>query len=500
MPIRLSNIRKTQDAVIGADGLDSAQVSTIASGVGIQSFDTLDSLPISSLTAGDRAFVKGNKRLYISNGSGWYNVSLINLAPQFDSNINSAFSIVDSQTPLIITNPASDSDNPDAIITYGGTLSDSGQYLIALTRDSSVWTFTPLSADSVYSNVTLGNLSDSNGGDFTYTFTASDGINQASKQVTITYDGLANTVSNLQGSNFGYSSAGKYLPGGTNYNIIDKFPFASDANATDVGDLLQFRFQQAGQSSLTHGYTSGGASPTIRNTISKHSFPSDGNATDVGDLTQARSAGAGTYSTTHGYTHGGQNPAPTGRNEIDKFPFAADGNATDVGDLTESMSNTSGSSSTTHGYRAGGGLPMVVTIDKYSFTSDGDATDVGDMQHGPPAQNRQASGNQSSTHGYSSSGMFGSGSSSPAGVYKTNIGSFPFASDTNGTKVGDLATGRRLTGGTSSTVSGYTAGGQTVPGAASKNEIEKWPFASDGTATDVGDLTQARYGCAGSQY
>ena len=106
------------------------------------------------------------KRLYISNGTGWYNVSLINLTPQFDSDINSTFSIVDSQTPLIITNPASDSDNPDAIITYGGTLSDSGQYLIALTRDSSVWTFTPLSADSVHSNVTLGNIPDSAGGDF----------------------------------------------------------------------------------------------------------------------------------------------------------------------------------------------------------------------------------------------------------------------------------------------------------------------------------------------
>jgi len=500
MPIRLSNFRKTQDAAIGADGLDSAQVTTIAQASALNYLSTVDSLPTSELTSGDQAFVAGNQRLYISNGTGWYNVSLINLTPQFDSDINSAFTIVDSQTPLVITNPASDSDNPDAIITYGGTLSDSGQYLIALTRDSSVWTFTPLSADSVHNNVTLGNIPDSAGGDFTYTFTATDGIGTTTKAVTITYTGLADTVSNLQGSNFGYSSAGRYLPGGTTYNIIDKFPFASDANATDVGDLLEFRFSQAGQSSLTHGYTSGGQSPTIRNTISKHSFPSDGNATDVGDLTQARSSGAGTYSSTHGYTHGGQNPAPTGRNEIDKFPFAVDGNATDVGDLTRSISNTSGSSSTTHGYRVGGGLPMVDEIEKYSFTSDGDATDVGDMQHGPPNTHRQASGNQSSTHGYTSSGMFGSGSSSPAGVYKTNIGSFPFASDTNGTKVGDLITGRRLTGGTSSTVSGYTAGGQTVPGAASKNEIEKWPFASDGTATDVGDLTQARYGSAGTHY
>lgn len=172
--------------------LDSSDVSSIASEsvVSLTTYQTLDSLPITGLSGGDQAYVRANNRLYISNGLGWYNVSLINLSPRFDSDINSAFSIVDSQTPLIINNPASDSDNPDAIITYGGTMSDSGQYLVALTRDSSVWTFTPLSADSVYDNVTLGNLTDSDGGSFTYSFTASDNINQAVKTITITYDGL----------------------------------------------------------------------------------------------------------------------------------------------------------------------------------------------------------------------------------------------------------------------------------------------------------------------
>lgn len=190
----LSTLRNLQNDAIGGGGLDSAQVTTIAEGATMTVYDSLSLLPISDLTAGTQAFVKSNRRLYISNGSGWYNVQLINLSPRFDSDINSTFSIVDSATPLIITNPASDSDNPAAIITYGGTMSDSGQYLVALTQDSSVWTFTPLSADSVYDNVTLGNLTDSDGGDFTYTFTASDGINQASKEITITYSGLAPAV------------------------------------------------------------------------------------------------------------------------------------------------------------------------------------------------------------------------------------------------------------------------------------------------------------------
>ena len=198
-----------------SSGLDSAQVTLIASDAGIATFSTIDSLPTSNLTAGDQAFVQSASRLYVSNGAGWYNVSLVNLAPQFDSDVNSAFSIIDSQTPLIITNPASDSDNPDAIISYGGTMSDSGQYLVALTRDSSVWTFTPLSADSVYDNVTLGNIPDSNGGAFTYTFTATDNISVTSKQITITYDGLnlpdpysRQSVDSSQGTAFLLKSVG----------------------------------------------------------------------------------------------------------------------------------------------------------------------------------------------------------------------------------------------------------------------------------------------------
>jgi len=172
-------------------GLDSAQVELIAQDAAITVYQSLDSLPISNLTSGDQAYVENNNRMYISNGSGWYNVALVNLSPQFDSDLNSTFSIADSATALVITNPASDSDNPDAIITYSGVASDSAQYLVNITNDSSVWTFTPLSADSVYNNVTLGNLTDSDGGDFTYTFKATDQISFANKAVTISYTGLA---------------------------------------------------------------------------------------------------------------------------------------------------------------------------------------------------------------------------------------------------------------------------------------------------------------------
>jgi hypothetical protein len=46
--------------------------------------------------------------------------------------------------------------------------------------------------------------------------------------------------------------------GTTVNNTIDKFPFATNGNATDVGDLTQARADDAGQSSSISGYTSGG--------------------------------------------------------------------------------------------------------------------------------------------------------------------------------------------------------------------------------------------------
>ena len=187
MPTRLSNIRKTQDTAIGADGLDSAQVTTIASGVGIQSFDTLDSLPISSLTAGDRAFVKANKRLYISNGTGWYNVALINLTPTMSLSPDGTITLSTDGTASTVTITASDSDGVDADLTFSvesdGNMVGTGT---TVAQDSSVFTITPLTADS-------GGVS----GNFTLTFKTSDVFNTATatKDFTLTFSNIVDSSS-----------------------------------------------------------------------------------------------------------------------------------------------------------------------------------------------------------------------------------------------------------------------------------------------------------------
>ena len=494
MPVRLSDLRKTADAAIDADGLDSAQVSTIAQASGLSYLSTLDSLPTTGLTSGDQAFVQANQRLYISNGSGWYNVSLINLTPQFDSDINSTFSIVDSQTPLIITNPASDSDNPDAIITYGGTLSDSGQYLIALTRDSSVWTFTPLSADSVHNNVTLGNIPDSAGGDFTYTFTATDGINTATKAVTITYSGLATAAYSNFGSNYGYSVGGVFplsaQPASAKNEIV-RFAFASDGNASDVGDLTIQRFRHGSGQNGTVAVVAAGqygpsfpaqtddidtfpfASATVNATDTGHNFPaghggitqshpiSDGTSTwfhAVGSVYRygfaSNTTTAGVYaahpggidyaggpsaSDTNGYLAGYMANGSFAQNNILRFPFAAaDGAWTivDVGDLNVAKAGGAGANSSTHGFSAGSDYASphyTDTIYKWAFASDGNSADIGNIS----SSRGKMAGHSSTTHGYVSGGS----------SYHNEIEKYPFSSNANTTDVGDLVNGKYSPGG-----------------------------------------------------
>ena len=134
-----------------------------------------------------------------------------------------------------------------------------------------------------------------------------------------------------------------------------------------------------GNTSATHGYHSGGTSPTT-NVIQKYSFASDADATDVGNLTNNdyEYAENGASSTTDGYVFGG------GDSHIEKFPFATDTNATNIGNLTSpavSVGKPGGSSSTTFGY-CHGGTPTANNgnrITKFPYAVEEGGTDVGDL-------------------------------------------------------------------------------------------------------------------------
>jgi hypothetical protein len=231
----------------------------------------------------------------------------------------------------------------------------------------------------------------------------------------------------------GYTSGGLLVPPGSpRQNTIDKFPFAANANATDVGDLTAARQSSGSQSSNKSGYTSSGYTSVNVNTIDKFSFAADGNAADVGDSTIAAHWRAGQSSYTEGYISGG-NPVS---NVIEKFPFSTDANASDVGDLTLSRIGPAGQSSSTSGYTSAGGSPTASNvIDKFPFAANSNATDVGDLTQAT----QYATGQSSVVSGYTSGGF---------GPTFTNIiDKFPFASNANATDVGDLTQGRYASAG-----------------------------------------------------
>lgn len=269
--------------------------------------------------------------------------------------------------------------------------------------------------------------------------------------------GAAGTFSGTHG----YAAGGQGGPLASELNVIDKFPFSSEDDATDVGNLSVIRSTiQAGQSSTTHGYASGGMEQggfsyaNRSNVIDRFPFATDTNATDVGNLTDGRWNAAGHQSNTHGYTSGGgqgaYNEGYSYTNIIDKFPFAvATANATDVGDLIDVIQGAAGQSSFTDAYRSGGiqsGYPygptfkFVNEIDKFPFATDTNATDTGDLQEA----NKNTTGFSSNVSGYTAGGNL-----SPSSTNYTNrIQKFPFSSAfTTAADVADLALARgNLTG------------------------------------------------------
>jgi hypothetical protein len=223
--------------------------------------------------------------------------------------------------------------------------------------------------------------------------TASSSATNIIDKFSFSSDGNATDVgdllSDLIATGDGNSSADNgYVAGGnlgapaySQSPTIQKFSFSADSNATDVGDLTISVQTSAGQNSSISGYTSGGVSPSGSpadiNTIQKFAFASDANATDVGDLSNSLMGGSGQSSSDNGYCSGGGTPSIV--DTIDKFPFASDANATDVGDLTSADRYKTGQSSSASGYASGGDESTQDIIEKFSFASDGNASDIGDL-------------------------------------------------------------------------------------------------------------------------
>jgi hypothetical protein len=193
---------------------------------------------------------------------------------------------------------------------------------------------------------------------------------------------------------YGYSSGGAWS---TSVPRIFKYSFSSDADSIPVGNLTSAAYSMAGLSSTTSGYTAGGYSnsphafdttpaPYFRSKIDKFPFATDTNATTIGNLTANRNRPYGGSSPTSGYVAGGSLNLTPGNeiSGIQKFPFASDTNATaQTATLTAGKYSGGDASSVGFGYAVGGNSinqgTLYSSIDKYSFTNDTNAASIGNL-------------------------------------------------------------------------------------------------------------------------
>ena len=306
--------------------------------------------------------------------------------------------------------------------------------------------------------------------------------------------------SEYPGTVSGYDSGGNAGP--VRLDVINKFPFSADASSSDVGELTAARESVGGASSSAHGYTFGGLNPLITpapsDIIDKFPFSSDTNATDVGELANASYQLTGLSSPTNAYVGRGT-PSPSSTT-VQKFPFASDTSATAGATFPDYLTHNGFNSGTGihkdigNGYFNHGRPACVVKLLKFSFITD---TFQGAVSFGftPGPVGRYGGGaSQSSTHGYYSGGKI------PGSTNSNQIEKFPFAAEDTVSDVGDLFQARSRVAAQSSTVCGYTTGGYTgPPGTSMVNTIDKFSFATDGNATDVGELLCVTRSSVGAQ-
>lgn len=139
----------------------------------VTSYANASLLPLTNLTAGDFAFVDANNALYFTNGSGWYLVSAVNRSPTIETfPAESEVEIPEDSNTFIMTLTANEPEGTP--ITWGISLDSDANTLI----------------DSVtnYSNGVFEFTKSASPGEITSgvsTVTASDGVNVASKNISI---------------------------------------------------------------------------------------------------------------------------------------------------------------------------------------------------------------------------------------------------------------------------------------------------------------------------
>ena len=234
----------TSGQFLKSTGSGGVAFDTVAAGAVV--YATADLLPLSGNSAGDMAYVTATNRFYINNGSGWYSVSLVNTNPNItsvqDASSNTTpFTLATDGTATVITVTAADPE--EVPLTYGYSVTSGSLNGSTVTQgtgsNSNVFTVTPHASQDAT---------------FTITFTASDGINQATSAnefslsfITIVADSnhttlLATATGTSDNNNITDSSSNNYsitVTGDTSAGTFSPYRSGGYSTYFDGSDYLQ---------------------------------------------------------------------------------------------------------------------------------------------------------------------------------------------------------------------------------------------------------------------
>ena len=211
----------------------SNSASSVTASVTI--YATPDLLPLSGVSGGSQAFVTSTNRLYIWSGTGWYNIALVNTNPTITTGGDASYELNSDGTPTVITLIASDPEGVPLTWSYAvtsGSLTNGGGATATVSQADNVFTITPsTNIDYV--------------GEFSITFTASDGINIDTSVSTFSLSfvpdwsslSLTATISNPEAI---ASSFGVAMAENTNYIIIGDANYYPDTNNLQSGRVYVY--------------------------------------------------------------------------------------------------------------------------------------------------------------------------------------------------------------------------------------------------------------------
>ena len=139
--------------------------------------DSAGALPLSGNSAGDRAFVSGSNYYYIHNGSGWFNIALVNTDPTFTSIVDGfgdSVTTASTMSPsLLVENDSAYSmiltaTDPEGIpVTFSATTDSNFSGLATISQSDNTFT------------IAVKSDSDATTDEGSITFRATDGVNVA---------------------------------------------------------------------------------------------------------------------------------------------------------------------------------------------------------------------------------------------------------------------------------------------------------------------------------